>query len=52
MNGPTYYCRVCGLTLTPRMEVRGTRYYLSYRCADHPHADQDGREEPRLVEGE
>jgi hypothetical protein len=48
----TYFCRECGLSLTPHVEVRGNRYYISYHCADHPAADQDGRDLPREIDGD
>jgi hypothetical protein len=48
----TYYCRLCGMVLTQRYEVLNNTAYLSHYCADHPTADQDGREMPRLIEGD
>ena len=48
----THFCRVCQLALTPRVEVRGNRYYISYYCADHPAAEQRGAEIPREIEGD
>ena len=48
----THFCRVCQLTLTPKVEIADNRYWVSHYCADHPQADQLGAQEPRPVEGD
>lgn len=52
MGELTFYCRLCGMVLTPSMRVEDNRFYLSYYCADHPNATQDQRAAERPVEGD